>query len=219
MSALSYSASQGGLRLTTMNGGGQGAENYYHRPPGFRGHVHHHPQAENPLHYHHMTNHGGFRGNSHLYHHPHGNGRPYGGGGGGSSAVTSVVSHSHAPSRRSSGDHHHYPPISMARLRGNARGVYPSDLPNYEEAETETVFSQSTIQTDNGSNFQFDDRIPPGRPPSPATITEYSEKDILRVPLSPTSEYTEEEEEEEEEGGERGGEMTDKSLHLHEQQV
>ncbi|CAI8020827.1 Low-density lipoprotein receptor-related protein 6 [Geodia barretti] len=217
MSALSYSASQGGMRLTTMNGGGQGAENYYNRPPGFRGHHHpHHPQAENPLHYH-----GGFRGNTHVYHHHHGNGRPYGVPGG-SSAGTSYVSHSVPHPRRSVGDSHHYPPISMSRLRGNARGVYPSDLPNYEEAETETVFSQSTIQTENGSNFPFDDRTPPGRPPSPATITEYSERDLQqRVPLSPASEYDEEEEEEGEGEGGGGGGVTveDQPLHLHEDQV
>ena len=198
-----------------MNGGGQGAENYYNRPPGFRGHHHpHHPQGENPLHYH-----GGFRGNTHEYHHHHGNGRPYGVPGG-SSAGTSYVSHSVPHPRRSVGDSHHYPPISMSRLRGNARGVYPSDLPNYEEAETETVFSQSTIQTENGSNFPFDDRTPPGRPPSPATITEYSERDLQqRVPLSPASEYDEEEEEEGE--GEGGGGVTveDQPLHLHEDQV
>ena len=108
----------------------------------------------------------------------------------------------------------------MSRLRGNARGVYPSDLPNYEEAETETVFSQSTIQTENGSNFPFDDRTPPGRPPSPATITEYSERDLQRVPLSPASEYDEEEEEGEEvEGGGGGVTVEDQPLHLHEDQV
>ena len=196
------------MRLPAMNGGGPGGENYYTRPPGFRDH--HHPQAENPLQYHHMMNHGGgFRGNNtHVYHHPHGNGRPYGGS---SSVGTSLVSQG-APPRR--GDHHHhYPPISMSRLRANARGVYPSDLPNYEEAETETVFSQSTIQTENGSHFPFDDRTPPGRPPSPATITEYSERDLQqRVPLSPTSEYTEEE-------GEGGGTTEGESINLHEDEV
>ena len=78
-----------------------------------------------------------------------------------------------------------------------APSVYHSDLPNYKEAEAETVFSQSTIQTENGSHFAFDDRTPPGRPPSPATITEYSERDLQRVPpLTPTSEYSIEDERE-----------------------
>ena len=196
MSALSVSASQGGPRRTTMNG--TGAEGYrYQRSLGTRRHQYQ-PHAGNPLHY----NNVGFRGNN-QYHH-HGNGHLYEGGG---SATTSVSSNA----RRSSGDAH-YPGIPLSRLCGNVRGVphYHSDLPNYEEAETETVFSQSTIHTENASNFPFDERVPPGRPPSPATITEYSERDIVHQapPLSPKSEYSDEEE----------GEM-ENSLHIQEHQV
>ena len=32
------------------------------------------------------------------------------------------------------------------------------------------------LSTNNGSNFEFDDRIPPDHSPSPATITKYSRK-------------------------------------------
>ena len=90
-----------------------------------------------------------------------------------------------------------------------ALSVYHSDLPNYEEVETETVFFQSTIQTENSSHFPFDDRTPPGRSPSPATITEYSERYLQPVPpLTPTSEYSIEDERE-----------SDGSLHIQEHQV
>ena len=90
-----------------------------------------------------------------------------------------------------------------------ASSIYHSDLPNYKEAETETVFSQSTIQTENGSHFAFDDRTPPSHPPSPATITEYFERDLQRVPpLTPTSKYSIEDERE-----------SKGSLHIQEHQV
>ena len=63
----------------------------------------------------------------------------------------------------------------------------------YDPAETETVFSQSTINTENGSHsiLAYDDKIPPGRPPSPATITEYSERE-QGMAVSPSSRISEE---------------------------
>ena len=80
---------------------------------------------------------------------------------------------------------------------GITHGGYGGAGGNYDTAETETVFSQSTINTENDSQgvFVYDDRTPPGRPPSPATITEYSERE-RRAPLTPTSrisEYSEDE--------------------------
>ena len=207
MSALSISASQGGgLRLANTAGAGGAVyhHNHHQRPAPSRV-TRHQPQGENPFNYHGV----GFRGNArHLYHH-HGNGHPYGGGG---SVTTSVVS-GNTWQQLSAGDPH-YLPIALNNFHGNGRGmvalsVYHSDLPNYKEAETETVFSQSTIQTENGSHFPFDDRTPPGRPPSPATITEYSERDLQRVlPLTPTSEYSIEDERE-----------SEGSLHIQEHQV
>ena len=170
MSALSFSASQRGVR---MNGGG----NYYrNRRPLQHQLSSRTPQAENPLHYHHTQNHHapttvGFRGNSHVYH------------GNGNVCVTnnSVVSDN---SRRGQ----QCPPPT--RLMG---GPHERDLPNYDDAETETMFSQSTINTDTRSRsvFPYEDRTPPGRPPSPATITEYSEH---WVPISPKSEFSVDEE-------------------------
>ena len=170
----------------------------------------HHPQAGNPLHhYHHHINnrdadgHIGFRGNTHIY---HGNGHP---------ATVGSITNNSVVSGNGGRRVEHY---ALSRFHGNARGTVGGrgysgnhdDIPNYEEAETETVFSQSTIQTENGSHhvFPFEDRTPPGRPPSPATITEYSE----RVPHSPPPGYSDEEDE--------PAEGMEEDLHVHrEQQV
>ena len=164
MSALSISASQKGMRLANMNGNGR---DHYHRQtaPG------------NPLHYqhHHHPMAVGFRG--HAY---RGNGHPYSNHGG---AISGIPGISGGPGggRRLQG---HYPPSALSHLRSREAG-------NYDTAETETVFSQSTINTENESQsvFAYDDCTPPGRPPSPATITEYSER---RIPPSRISEYTDE---------------------------
>lgn len=201
MSALSYSASQRGLRLVMMNGGGgQGAKNSHnnHRPPFWRG-QHNHPQAENPLHCHHahypQQHHTpsavGYRGNSHRY---HGNGNVYLEHPHHHRANNSVVSDA---SRQT--DTSQYPMTDHPCSHGNHSSVEPGgvagynrDLTNYDY-ETETIFSHSTTHTDNVSQsiYPYEDRVPPGRPNSPATITEYSERDI-QIHLSPQSVLSEE---------------------------
>ena len=173
MSALSFSASQRGVRLTTMNGGGGHGGDHFHprRRPWNR-----HTQAENPLHY--RQTHAGFHGNGHPYGNRHH---------GGSIANNSMVS---GTSRGLP-----YPSSTLPHLHGVLGGDYDTDTLNYDAAETETVFSQSTINTDNGSHsvFVYDDRTPPGRPPSPATITECSERE-RRIPLTPNSVMSSDEE-------------------------
>ena len=179
MSALSVSASQGGIRLTNMNGG-QGSENFHQRPPMISNP--HHPQAGNPLLYQQRAL--GLHGNNHHY---QGNGHPYGNRPG---SINSSVISGNSRSRV----HGRYPPSVMSHFRGgrgNTPHSYITDA-NYDEAETETVFSQSTLNTENGV-FGYDDRTPPGRPPSPATITEYSERRIPLTPTSKISEYSEDE--------------------------
>ncbi len=71
--------------------------------------------------------------------------------------------------------------------------------PDHADTEVESVFSVVTTQTENvqESGFHYNsinDVTPPGRPPSPATVTEVSvQRGPPMSPASPISEFSDDE--------------------------
>ena len=94
--------------------------------------------------------------------------------------------HQHNPYSHHFANHHpsHLHPSHLHHAHYVRDHGEPFDAPS----DSESTLSMTTVNTDNQ-----DDLPPPGRPPSPATMTEYSETHIHPLPsTSPISEDSEE---------------------------